>query len=301
MCVIVILFYTWRMINTKYFYWIGSRHILSVIPEIFQWWPCWPSPSTASLSSIFLQGLLDDGHPLLVSLSCGVSLEGAQLFCSKTRDPHVPVPLQDNLNKKDIYEIVNPNTATWTSRTSILFAFLCFASAQAWLTVCSMKSSAIWKFVEIVSLTRFETWRRTSSTSSSSCSAGSTSFTSSHSRFLSKTCKKMVTQFSHVSTRGNLSFWVEAHRVGRLTAAHRVDTCGQVVGQGSLVTMTMRMTMMMMTMPDNDHACWPAIPPADAAWLWLAGVPEAWLLILHSETGKQWQTLSWWWWWGWTW
>lgn len=155
MCVIVILFYTWRMINTKYFYWIGSRHILSVIPEIFQWWPCWPSPSTASLSSIFLQGLLDDGHPLLVSLSCGVSLEGAQLFCSKARDPHVPVPLQDNLNKKDIYEIVNPNTATWTSRTSILFAFLCLASAQAWLTVCSMKSSAIWKFVEIVSLTRF--------------------------------------------------------------------------------------------------------------------------------------------------
>ena len=60
---------------------------------------------------IFLQGLLDDGHPLLVSLSCGVSLEGAQLFCSKARDPHVPVPLQDNLNK-DIHEIVNPNKAT---------------------------------------------------------------------------------------------------------------------------------------------------------------------------------------------
>ena len=47
---------------------------------------------------IFLQRLLDDGHALLVRLSGGVSLERAQLLRSKARDPHVPVPLEDNLD-----------------------------------------------------------------------------------------------------------------------------------------------------------------------------------------------------------
>ena len=47
---------------------------------------------------IFLQRLLDDSHTLLVCLGGGVPLERAQLFRSKARNPHVPVPLKDNLD-----------------------------------------------------------------------------------------------------------------------------------------------------------------------------------------------------------
>ena len=47
---------------------------------------------------IFLQGLLDDSHALLVRLSGSVSLEWTQLFSPKAGDPHVPIPLEDNLD-----------------------------------------------------------------------------------------------------------------------------------------------------------------------------------------------------------
>ena len=47
---------------------------------------------------IFFQRLLDDSRALLVRLSGGVPLERAQLFRSKARNPHVPVPLEDNLD-----------------------------------------------------------------------------------------------------------------------------------------------------------------------------------------------------------
>ena len=98
---------------------------------------------------IFFQRLLDDGHALLVRLSGGVPLERAQLLRSKARDPHVPVPLEDNLDWEllQLFLLIQRISLpfTWTSRTSMLLAFLCLARAQAWLTVCSMKSSAIWK------------------------------------------------------------------------------------------------------------------------------------------------------------
>merc|ERR1719397_466872 len=51
-----------------------------------------------SSSLIFFQRLLDDGHPLLVRLSGSVPLERTQLLRSKARNPHVPVPLKNNLN-----------------------------------------------------------------------------------------------------------------------------------------------------------------------------------------------------------
>ena len=47
---------------------------------------------------IFFQRLLDDSHALLVRLSGGIPLERAQLFRSKARNPHIPVPLEDNLD-----------------------------------------------------------------------------------------------------------------------------------------------------------------------------------------------------------
>ena len=47
---------------------------------------------------IFLQGLLDDSHALLVRLSGSVSLKWTQLFSPKAGDPHVPIPLEDNLD-----------------------------------------------------------------------------------------------------------------------------------------------------------------------------------------------------------
>merc|ERR1719397_184907 len=47
---------------------------------------------------VFFQSLLDDGHPLLMRLSGRVPLERTQLLRSKARNPHVPVPLKNNLN-----------------------------------------------------------------------------------------------------------------------------------------------------------------------------------------------------------
>ena len=47
---------------------------------------------------VFFQSLLDDGHPLLVRLSGCVPLERTQLLRSKARNPHVPVPLENNLD-----------------------------------------------------------------------------------------------------------------------------------------------------------------------------------------------------------
>jgi hypothetical protein len=68
----------------------------------------------------------------------------------------------------------DPRSRIWICNTALshllyrlrcLTTYLCLASEHAWLTVCSIKSSAIWSSI--------------SSTSSSSCSEGSTSRTSS--------------------------------------------------------------------------------------------------------------------------